>query len=85
VFAALGVPYRAPPERDCSPSETRCPMGPVPRRPPPILASARLDDETAGIGMLLELQVGHARQSGRKIQLRVVVISYSWSWLEHHR
>ena len=60
VFAAIGVPYREPHERNCEPVEIAYPRGPVPRRPPPLAFSvlaAGGEDAEEEDAVLLEMQV----------------------------
>ena len=65
VFAAVGVPYRAPCDRNCGPVEAACPHGPCPRRPPPVTFATTAGALSAFDGcddlddaLLLDLQVG---------------------------
>lgn len=70
VFAAVGVPYREPRDRNCEPVEVKCSFGPVPRRPLPVAfsaAAAAADDEEED-AVLLELQVW--RSEGRVLEVR---------------
>jgi hypothetical protein len=55
VFAALGVPYKEPWERNCEPVETACRFGAVPKRPPP--ASTAVDHAEADDDITLEVEV----------------------------
>ena len=64
VFAAVGVPFREPCDRNLEPIENKLPTGPVPRRPPPlrdgVAGTQDAADDVEDDAVLIELQALNA-------------------------